>query len=188
MKKIPTYPGDYRLGEIEILEEVPVFENKYATLFNDKVKFPSGATGEYLRFCWNAPYGVMVIPFDHNGRLLLIRTFRHETRSWHWEIPKGFGEAELSPEQSAQKELYEETGYSAKQLKPLHTLNEKGNTTYVFKAVIEPGAPTSKSTAEVSEAIDQVAFFDPEQCRQLLTNDSLDDPITLYAALLASQA
>lgn len=188
MKKISTYLGDHRLGEIEILEEIPVFENKYATLFNDKVKFPSGATGEYLRFCWNAPYGVMVIPFDVQGRLLLIRTFRHETRSWHWEIPKGFGESELSHEQCAQKELYEETGYSANNLELLHSLNEKGNTTYVFKAFLNHESQPFNDTAEVSEAIDHVAFFTPEQCRQLLSQDKIDDPITLYAALLASQA
>lgn len=41
----------------------------------------------------------MVIPFDNEGRLLLIRTFRHETRSWQWQIPKGFGERSLTPEQ-----------------------------------------------------------------------------------------
>ena len=76
-----VYKGDSRKGEIEILEEREVFRNRYATLNNDTVLFPSGTTGEYLRFRWNAPYGVMVFARNPNGDLLLIRNFRHETRA-----------------------------------------------------------------------------------------------------------
>ncbi len=185
MAKKPTYPGNSRLGEIEIIEEIQVFKNQYATLFNDKVRFPSGTTGQYLRFCWNAPYGVMVIPFDNEGRLLLIRTFRHETRSWQWQIPKGFGERSLTPEQCAHKELFEETGQRVTEMTLLHTLNENGNATYVYRALIEPRKAASSEEHEASEAIAETALFTPEQCRELLSDDRLDDPITLYAALLA---
>jgi len=79
------YKGDHLKGEIEIVQENEVFSNKYATLFDDDVIFPSGTKGKYLRFKWNAPYGVMVLPTDSDGNVLLIKNFRHENRSWSWE-------------------------------------------------------------------------------------------------------
>lgn len=41
-------------GEIELLEEIEVYRNKYATLYDDKVLFPGGSRGRYVRFHWNA--------------------------------------------------------------------------------------------------------------------------------------
>lgn len=176
-----TYRGDHGLGEIEILEEIKVFENRFATLYNDKVVFPSGATGEYLRFWWNAPYGVLIIATTAQHQLLLIRNFRHEDRNWQWEIPKGFGEPELAPEACAAKELYEETGYAASSWQKLHTLDTRGTSTYVFRALL---AAEQKAAPEASEAIAQAKLCSVAECRQLIAEGQVHDPITLYAITL----
>lgn len=175
-----TYKGNHKNGEIELVEEVEVFRNRYATLFNDKVKFPGGSQGQYLRFCWNAPYGVMVIATSSDKKLLLIHNFRHESRTWQWEIPKGFGEPQLSPMECAMKELKEETGFEGSNWKLLHTLNMSGCPTHVFTADInetnQPG-----SNPESSEAIAQARFLALEQCNTLVADAQVHDPMTLYA-------
>ena len=44
------------------------------------------------------------------GQILLLRQYRHATRSWHSEFPRGFGSADVGPRDNARKELMEETG------------------------------------------------------------------------------
>lgn len=54
-----------------------------------------------------------VIPFrrDKDGVQILLITSRSRKR---WVIPKGIVESELSPQESAQKEAYEEAGITGK--------------------------------------------------------------------------
>ena len=60
------------------------------------------------------PGAVAVLALDDQQRILLIRQYRHPVRSYLWEIPAGLldieGEDRLT---AAQRELMEETGYTA---------------------------------------------------------------------------
>jgi ADP-ribose pyrophosphatase len=60
-----------------------------------------GAVGTVLIIAWLRP----------SNRLLLIRQYRPPARSFVIEFPAGLIDAGESPEQAAQRELYEETGY-----------------------------------------------------------------------------
>jgi len=144
------YKGNYKKGEIEIVQENVEFRNKYATLYNDDVIFPSGINGKYLRFVWNAPYGVIVFPKDTKGRLLLVKNFRHENRAWSWEVPKGFGEANLAPLECGKKELFEETGCTGINWQLYKTIIEKQSKTYLFQ--VEVDTNTSIDYQESKEA------------------------------------
>src|SRR5882762_10182094 len=59
----------------------------------DAVIFPTGATGTYDRLLWQKSMerliGVAVLPILSNGRVVLNLNFRHATRSWEFEIPRG---------------------------------------------------------------------------------------------------
>lgn len=173
-----TFKGNHKDGEIEIIQEHIVFQNNYATLYNDDVVFPSGATGKYLRMNWNAPYGVMVMATDHKGRPLLVKNFRHENRSWSWEIPKGFGEAELSPLECAQKELLEETGLEGQDWKLFKTLKSGTFDTYVYQTTVF-SEPTTLHQ-EAFEAISEVKAFDKSNIPTLLNDDLISDPMTMF--------
>lgn len=105
------HKGDFSLGEIEILREVKVFENRFAALFEDDVIFPSGAVGTFVRFSWRKREGAAVLPILPDGSIVLIEQFRHATRSWSIEAPRGFGEPGESPEEAALREMAEETGF-----------------------------------------------------------------------------
>ena len=54
---------------------------------------------------------VNVIPLTAQNEVVLIRQYRHGTRDVTLEIPGGIVEPNDSPEQSARRELREETGY-----------------------------------------------------------------------------
>lgn len=59
---------------------------------------------------------INVIPLTPEGNVILVRQYRHGIQGFTLEIPGGIIEAEDSPERAAARELYEETGYRAKEM------------------------------------------------------------------------
>jgi len=59
---------------------------------------------------------VNVIPLTRQEEVILIRQYRHGIRGITLEIPGGIVEEGDSPEKTAQRELSEETGYSASEM------------------------------------------------------------------------
>jgi len=56
---------------------------------------------------------VNVIPITPQNEVILIRQYRHGIRDLTLEIPGGLVEGQDTPEETAEKELCEETGYQA---------------------------------------------------------------------------
>lgn len=56
---------------------------------------------------------------DHPEGVVFVEHYRHATRSWHLEVPRGNGEAGIPGEESAARELTEELGTTPVELVPL---------------------------------------------------------------------
>lgn len=63
------------------------------------------------------PGSVVVLPVLPDGRILLIRQYRHATRQYLWELVAGRIDRGESVKQAAARELIEETGYRAKRFR-----------------------------------------------------------------------
>src|SRR5438876_4538335 len=76
-----------------------VYQDQYGMILRDAVRFPGGALGTYIRFISgvDSTPTTVVLPFSQ-GQMLLVRRFRHATRTWHLEIPRGFGTKDISAE------------------------------------------------------------------------------------------
>lgn len=110
------YKGDHLKGEIEILEAVEVFQNEYVEIYNDRVIFPSGNPGHYIRIISSEPNSVAILPLIDRNTAVLVKNFRHGARGWGYEVPKGGIRKGETPEDAAFRELQEETGYTAARL------------------------------------------------------------------------
>jgi len=60
---------------------------------------------------------VVVLPVLADGRVLLIRQYRHAARQFLWELVAGRVDEGESPRKAAARELIEETGYRAKRFR-----------------------------------------------------------------------
>lgn len=56
------------------------------------------------------PGGAAVVALDGDGRVCLLRQFRHAAGGWIWEIPAGKLDPGEAPLTTAQRELVEEAG------------------------------------------------------------------------------
>ena len=95
----------------ETLDSRLAYSGQFLRVFEDTVRCPDGhvAPREYLRH----PGAVMVVPVLDDGRLVLERQFRYPLRRTFIEFPAGKidpGEDVLA---CAQRELREETGFTA---------------------------------------------------------------------------
>jgi ADP-ribose pyrophosphatase len=89
-----------------------VYSGKFLNLKKDIVQLPDGNTTfrEYLIH----PGAVAIMPVLSDGRILLERQFRYPVDAAMIEIPAGKLDQGEDPLLCAQRELLEETGYSAK--------------------------------------------------------------------------
>jgi ADP-ribose pyrophosphatase len=108
--------GDHHLIEQKVSGE-SVFQGNFLNVFRDVVKLPSEniTTREYVVH----PGAVMVIPLledaQGNIQLVLERQFRYPMGQVMVEFPAGKLDAGEPTFVCAQRELFEETGYSAAQ-------------------------------------------------------------------------
>ena len=102
-------------GKAEILSSEMIYQGRVFGLRRDEVVEPNGlrATREVIAH----PGSVVVLPVLPDGRIVMVRQYRHATRQYLWELVAGRKEPEETPKQGAARELLEETGYRAKRFK-----------------------------------------------------------------------
>lgn len=88
-----------------------VYEGHFLHVQRDHVALPDGSTAqrEYIRH----PGAVMIVPLLDDGRLLMERQYRYPMGRVMLEFPAGKLDAGEDPLACGQRELIEETGYSA---------------------------------------------------------------------------
>jgi ADP-ribose pyrophosphatase len=101
----------------KVLKSDVLYEGKVFQLRRDTVIEPGGVQAE--RDIIVHPGSVVVLPIFENGRVLLIRQYRHSVGEFLWELVAGRKEPNENPPAAARRELLEETGYSAKRLRKL---------------------------------------------------------------------
>ncbi len=99
-------------GKAKILKSEVVYEGPVFGVRRDEVEEPGGLRA--MREVVTHPGSVVVLPVLDDGRVVLIRQYRHATRQYLWELVAGRIDAGETPKRAAARELLEETGYRAK--------------------------------------------------------------------------
>jgi 8-oxo-dGDP phosphatase len=89
------------------------YRGKIINVRTDTIRVPGGTTAE--REVIEHPGAVGVVALDEDGRVLMIRQYRHPVGRLLWELPAGLRDVAGEPTaQAARRELLEETGYRAR--------------------------------------------------------------------------
>lgn len=165
-----------------------VLDDPYVIALRDLVEFPNGYRNGYLRIL-NRAYleggiaGVVILPVK-DGKILVMRHFRHATRSWHWEIPRGFGEVGISADQNAKNEIEEEVGGVVAELISLGVLHNntglEGHELKLFLArLVSVGHP------ELNEGIQSFRWVSVPELEGMIASGEITDGFTIAAYVRA---
>ncbi|MGB7543142.1 MAG: NUDIX hydrolase [Burkholderiales bacterium] len=156
-------------------------EDPYVTVLREAVRFPEGSYGLYNRLI--LARGVVVLPVL-DGKLVLIRRFRHGTRSWHLEAPRGTVSSDERIEEDARRELMEEIGAQTLELLDLGEFHPSAGVIAecmkLFLARID-----GVGALEKHEAISGVEILDRAEAEALIARGDVTDGPTLAAYLRA---
>ncbi len=99
------------------LGEEYLYERPWCSFRVDEVRLPDGAQIEY-GVLESAGF-VAVVPVTEGGDVVLVKQWRQPVGSFTLELPGGGMGEDEDPEETARRELLEETGYRAEELAPL---------------------------------------------------------------------
>jgi len=156
-------------------------EDQYLTLVRDAVRFPDGRLGTYFRVLPPPLYTnvAAMLPVTADG-VLLLRHFRHATRAWHLEMPRGRVDPGETPEAAARRELEEETGATPRGVVPLGGVHASTGLTseHAELFLIEAGPPGAPAAGD---GIAEIVTVPLDRFAALIADGTVTDSFTLAA-------
>ena len=157
-----------------------IYESKYHILLVDLVEDEQGRRYAYDRIISPNKYnGVVLIPYE-GEKYALLKQFRHASREYELEFPRGFSEPDLSAKANAQKEIYEELG--AEVLSIRHEgaiLSDSGLTGGSIE--IYSISVTAVQPSVGYEGIESVLWVTENELLQLICDNKVRDCFTIAA-------
>ena len=96
----------------KVLKSEIIYEGKAFGVRRDELIESTGV--HTVREVVTHPGSVVILPVLPDGRIVMVRQYRHATKQYLWELVAGRMERGENPKKGAQRELLEETGYRAK--------------------------------------------------------------------------
>ncbi len=160
------------------------YNNNWISLTEHQVINPSGGQGIYgVVHFKNIAIGIL--PIDEENNTWLVGQFRYATNSYSWEIPEGGGALEEDPLENAKRELFEETGFSARnyrEILQMHLSNSVSDELAIAYLATDLTAGISKP--EETEQL-QVRKLPFKEAYQMVLNGEITDSLSIATILKA---
>jgi len=155
-----------------LAERRTVFEGRLLKVYQDQVTLPDGrpATREIVHHRG----AVAVVPVAADGRVVLVRQWRHAMERALWEIPAGTRDEGEEPFTTARRELEEETGYTAAAWRSLgEACVSPGYSRELIWFFLAEGLTEGETSTDADELLD-VRLFEPGEILQLVGSGTTD--------------
>ena len=163
-----------------VLESEYLIQRPWLTARRDKVKLPNGVVNDEY-YVLEYPDWVNVIAITEDGRFVMERQYRHGLQWTGYEICAGVCEDGETPLESAQRELWEETGFGGGTWELQMTIAPNASAMnnlchcYIARGVRQIAPPHQEATEDIS-----VCLLPAEEVHRLLANGEIKQ-----AAMLA---
>ena len=151
---------------------------KNIALIEEEVLLPTGDAITHTTI--QHPGAAVILPIAEDGQIILINQFRPSLKKWLLELPAGTKEQGEDPRHCAERELEEETGYSAKELislgqvTPLAGFCDEIQYLFVAKKLKQ----TNRYQCDDDEVI-QVVSLSLQQLEEKIRDGSISDAKTI---------
>ncbi len=161
-----------------------IYSNSWIQVTEFNVRNPNNGIGIYGRVHFNnIAIGILVL--DKNYNTWLVGQYRFPIDKYSWEIPEGGGDLEVSPVESAKRELKEETGIVAKNWTTLlemdlsNSVSDERSISFVARDLtFEESEPEETEQLQIKK----VPFDD---VYKMVMNGEIRDSITVSSILKA---
>jgi ADP-ribose pyrophosphatase len=165
-----------------LIESIKVFEGRLISVRKDTVKLPNGRTS--TREVVVHPGAVAIVPMLEDGRVILVKQYRHAVGKILMEIPAGTLHPGETPEECALRELREEIGYSAGRLEKLTSVYlAPGYSTELIHLFLATDLQPAEGEADEDEFLKPVTLTLDEAIAQIAYGE-IQDAKTVAALLL----
>ncbi|SFL81077.1 NUDIX hydrolase [Pelosinus propionicus] len=160
-----------------------VFNGNLLNVFSDQVELPNGkkASREYIKH----PGAVAIVPITKEGNIVLVRQYRYPIGKVLLEVPAGKLDKDELPDKCALRELEEETGYVANNLKKMASIyTTPGFTDEIIHLYRAEDLIFSKPSPDEDEFLD-VETYTKEEIKEMIADGRINDAKSMLALLLA---
>ena len=169
----------------QVIESEKIFEGAVFSIERDRLKEENGF--EFVREVVRHPGGAGCLPLLADGRVVLVKQYRHPAGCDLLEIPAGKIEPGEQPIESAARELEQEIGFRAGRIEPLadfySTPGFCEERLYVYLATELTAVEQSLDHDEFVE----VVYLPLADAVAMVGRNELEDSKTIIALLLAAQ-
>jgi ADP-ribose diphosphatase len=158
-----------------------VWQGKVFAVRRDEIVEPDGlrATRELI----SHPGSVVVLPLLNDGKIVMVRQYRHAARQYLWELVAGRMDAGETVKEGAARELREETGYRAKRLTEfLDVFPTPGFLEERMHILLAEGLTAGKAEPEADEKLISHAYK-PEELNKMMQKGALRDAKSIAGIL-----
>jgi ADP-ribose pyrophosphatase len=176
-----TAKAKARNEKVKVLKSEVIFSGKSFGVRRDELIEPSGV--RTVREVVTHPGSVVVLPVLPDGKIVLVRQYRHATGRYLWELVAGRMEKGENPQSGAARELIEETGYRAKKLTVfLEVFPTPGFLEERMYILLAKGLSAGEAAPEEDEKL-EVGRYSKKQLEEMIRTGAMQDAKSIAGLL-----
>jgi ADP-ribose pyrophosphatase len=175
------------VNKYKVVSSKQVWAGHIFTIRVDDVQMPAGNVAQREVLSHAGAVGVVAVTKDR--QVVLVRQYRHATRSYLWEIPAGKLDRDETPTECARRELREEAGVEFEDVFELAEFhNSPGYSSELFHLYLAEVTSIGETQPDGDEELEMERSIIPlEDALAMIDKGEIIDAKTMIGLLMADR-